>query len=409
MSAFAGAVRSTSAVVDQTHSSPNKASRVPLTLLCALLLYPLLAVAADAPPSDNYLAKNWIDANVPDGFTVVSVGDLIITTPIFQRMQRTSPELIRLLQSGNVGFGNFEGSVLDVPKFDGYPAALSGGSWLLSSPKVPFDLKEMGFNLVSRANNHATDYGVRGMISTDEFFDEAGVIHAGTGKTLSQARAPQILSIPAGRISLVALTSAFNPDSPASDPFGQFGGRPGVNALHTTRYAMVSADELAMLAKIRDSEPAGSVAKSSLALDAKADAVTLFGAHYKARRGPGDELSFSFAMDERDHREIIRAIRQGKESSDFSIVSVHTHEPGNYSREPPDFLVALAHEAIDNGADALVMHGPHQLRGIEIHKGRPIFYSLGNFFFMVSTMQPLTRDEYELEDDPTSSGGHVEP
>ena len=55
------------------------------------------------------------------------------------------------------------------------------------------------------------------------------------------------------------------------------------------------------------------------------------------------------------------------------------------------------------------MHGPHQLRGIEIHKGRPIFYSLGNFFFMVSTMQPLTRDEYELEDDPTSSGGHVEP
>jgi hypothetical protein len=34
---------------------------------------------------------------------------------------------------------------------------------------------------------------------------------------------------------------------------------------------------------------------------------------------------------------------------------------------------------IDAGADAVVGHGPHVLRGIEFYRGRPIAYSLGNF------------------------------
>jgi len=112
-------------------------------------------------------------ADVPDSFTLTAVGDLIITAPISERMKRTSPDLIRILQSADVTFGNFEGSALDLPKFDGYPAALTGGNWLLSSPKVPSDLRAMGFNLVSRANNHATDFGVKGMLTTDESFDTA--------------------------------------------------------------------------------------------------------------------------------------------------------------------------------------------------------------------------------------------
>jgi poly-gamma-glutamate capsule biosynthesis protein CapA/YwtB (metallophosphatase superfamily) len=95
-------------------------------------------------------------------------------------------------------------------------------------------------------------------------------------------------------------------------------------------------------------------------------------------------------MDEHDRDALIRSVRGGKEISEFSVVSLHTHEPSNYSREPPDFLLTLAHQAIDDGADAFVMHGPHQLRGIEIYRGKPIFYSLGNFFFMTNTMQPLT-------------------
>ena len=51
--------------------------------------------------------------------------------------------------------------------------------------------------------------------------------------------------------------------------------------------------------------------------------------------------------------------------------------------------------AIDAGADQFVGHGPHQLRGIEVYKGKPIFYSLANFFFQVDLQSPLSRDIFD--------------
>ena len=47
---------------------------------------------------------------------------------------------------------------------------------------------------------------------------------------------------------------------------------------------------------------------------------------------------------------------------------------------PPAFYVDLAHQAIDTGADIFVGHGVQTLRGIEIYRGKPIFYGLGEFF-----------------------------
>ena len=44
-------------------------------------------------------------------------------------------------------------------------------------------------------------------------------------------------------------------------------------------------------------------------------------------------------------------------------------------------MIELAHQAIDNGADMFVGHGPHVLRGIQIYKGKPIFYGMGEFFY----------------------------
>lgn len=58
----------------------------------------------------------------------------------------------------------------------------------------------------------------------------------------------------------------------------------------------------------------------------------------------------------------------------FCIATNHGHQPGNCSQDPPDYEQSFAHRLIDAGADAYVGHGPHQLRGIEIYKGRPIFY-----------------------------------
>ena len=49
--------------------------------------------------------------------------------------------------------------------------------------------------------------------------------------------------------------------------------------------------------------------------------------------------------------------------------------------KPANFEPALFHAAIDAGADAVVRTGPACLGGIEIYKGKPIFYSLGSLFF----------------------------
>jgi len=86
------------------------------------------------------------------------------------------------------------------------------------------------------------------------------------------------------------------------------------------------------------------------------------------------------------------------------IVTIHAHEPGNWSEEPADFLPKLAHEVIDAGADEFVGHGPHQVRGVEVYKGRPIFYSLGNFIFQLDLLEPVASDLYEqYKIDPVSA------
>ena len=62
------------------------------------------------------------------------------------------------------------------------------------------------------------------------------------------------------------------------------------------------------------------------------------------------------------------------------VRALHVAEvPESLGREPRGELRRWARAVIDAGADAVVGHGPHVLRGIEFYRGRPIVYSLGNF------------------------------
>lgn len=344
---------------------------------------------------DGTLAPSWRRANVPGGFTVAAVGDLIVDDELTPVLQRRDPGLVALLRSAEVTVGNFESTAIDFTTFTGWPEAESGGAWLVSSPRVPADLRRMGFTMMSRANNHTTDWGVAGMRSTDRLLTEAGIVHAGTGDNRTDACSPRFLTTRAGRVSLVSVATRFEPMSRAIDPLGLVRGRPGANTLRTTREVCVRPDRLAELARIRDALPAGSIRPSIAKADATSGTVTLFGTTYAAGQSDVDTVEFRYTPHDGDRRELLRAIRQAKQTSDFTIMAIHTHEPGNYSELPPDFLPAIAREAIDNGADAVIGHGPHQLRGIEVYCGQPICYSLGNFVFRENTQQPLTRDESE--------------
>jgi poly-gamma-glutamate synthesis protein (capsule biosynthesis protein) len=127
--------------------------------------------------------------------------------------------------------------------------------------------------------------------------------------------------------------------------------------------------------------------------------LNLFDVRYRI----SDRSGLSFDMNQTDLRENIQNVRNAKENADFLIFSMHAHQPGNWSQDPPDFLPKLAHAVIDNGADMFIGHGPHQLRGIEIYKGKPIFYSLGNFFFHENQQFPIVADMWEqFKGDPST-------
>jgi poly-gamma-glutamate synthesis protein (capsule biosynthesis protein) len=48
---------------------------------------------------------------------------------------------------------------------------------------------------------------------------------------------------------------------------------------------------------------------------------------------------------------------------------------------PNEWLKKWTHAEVDAGADIVVMHGAPLLHGVEIYRGRPIFYDLGNFIY----------------------------
>jgi poly-gamma-glutamate capsule biosynthesis protein CapA/YwtB (metallophosphatase superfamily) len=365
------------------------------TVVGSFLVLAGVAIAAQQPPPAPRDPQRELATNVADGFTLAAVGDCIIARPVSQT-PGFGP-VARLIHDADSAFGNFEGTALDLSRTPAVPQAEFGGVWIIGAPSVAQDLKTIGFDVMSRANNHATDWGLEGMRQTSRELDAAGIVHAGVGEHRAAARAARYFDTDKGRVALISIASTFTPLSRSAPPVGQAPGRPGVNALRTTRYSLVTADELRALRKIRDEQPAGSV---RLPEQEPADELELFGVRYKA----ADRRGFTYTMDPVDEREIIRSVRAAKQLSDFVIVTIHAHEPGNWSQEPADFLPKLAHAAIDAGADEFIGHGPHQIRGIEVYRGKPIFYSLGDFIFQLDLLEPVASDLYEqYKMDPASA------
>ena len=338
--------------------------------------------AEPAVPPRDVAANLALKITAP--FTVAAVGDVMVKRSAATVADPQFQNVFRIIRDADVGFGNMEGNLSDLEHFDG---PLRG---MMGDKDVAPSLKAMGFDLMNRANNHIFDSDKESMFSTMAQLDAAGIVHAGTGKNLEDARAPSFLDTPKGRIALVAMhtpNGAGNP-SGASYRSGNIGGKPGLNALNYTVYYHVTAEQLAAIKAIRRASytpPVGTtnVTKLPDAASEPADRVQLFGVWYKV----GTPGTRSFEMDKEDLRENLRSMRNGKYLSEFLIATIHAHQgpitaqQWLFEDQTPEFLVDLAHQAIDNGADMFVGHGPHVLRGIQIYKGKPIFYGLGEFFY----------------------------
>jgi poly-gamma-glutamate synthesis protein (capsule biosynthesis protein) len=92
---------------------------------------------------------------------------------------------------------------------------------------------------------------------------------------------------------------------------------------------------------------------------------------------------------------IARWVREARAGSDLVLASLHAHEQAGSKEQPAEFIQPFARRMIEEGADLVVGHGPHLLRGIEIYRGKPIFYSLGNFIGQNELVGRLPSDSYE--------------
>jgi poly-gamma-glutamate synthesis protein (capsule biosynthesis protein) len=93
---------------------------------------------------------------------------------------------------------------------------------------------------------------------------------------------------------------------------------------------------------------------------------------------------------------IAQWVREARGRADLVVLSLHAHEQGATPEDPAEFIPPFCRRMIEEGADIVVGHGPHLLRGMEMHRGRPIFYSLGNFVAQNELTQRLPADSYDL-------------
>jgi poly-gamma-glutamate capsule biosynthesis protein CapA/YwtB (metallophosphatase superfamily) len=369
---------------------------------------PILAALLLAAPA----APGFSQAQPEKGGDVIRIvltGDSIVNRRLSVYNDPASTGLFKTIQHADAAFTNFETLVHDYA----YPGASQSGGAYMSSPSwIPDELKWAGFNLVSTANNHAYDFGEQGLLSTLNALDKAGLAHAGTGANLALARAPAYVDTGKGRFALVAVASTFTDGSLAGEQRPDLIGRPGVNPLGFTTTYTVDQDTFQSVLKVsaiagrggggggREFEGGGGGGGERARNNGPRTSARIGGLEFQIGDTPGVHTQ----LNKSDLDALVASVSNAHRQSDWVIVSSHTHESGKGQQSPPDFLVQAAHAAIDAGADVFVSHGPHILRGIEIYKGKPIFYSLGNFTFENETMlfQPAeSYDELRLPDSAT--------
>ena len=332
-----------------------------------------------------------------------AVGDMLI-----QRVISTENEGFRevseYIKKGDARFFNFESIIYKEGIWGGQ---FNGGSYHNSDPRTLDIAKEYGFNMMTFANNHTFDWSYGGLISTLEALKNTEFVHAGVGMNLDDAAAPAYLETPTGRIALISMASSIaGPSAMAGRQSRRIPGRPGVNALRTNRYIEVTQEQFDVLNEIAETSGVNAgmaISRAEGYVSLQEEGTVELGGMVKFRLG--EKTKYHANLNETDMKRLERAIYEAKSQADYILVSIHGHEVSGTAKETPaDFLVEFAHRAIDMGAHAVLGHGPHLLRPIEIYKNRPIFYSLGDFMLHNESVTFAPEDMYEkyglTSDDP---------
>lgn len=188
-----------------------------------------------------------------------------------------------------------------------------------AQPPVLDALKAMNIRLLATANNHAFDLGSGGILDTIDAIQRAGLISAGSGIDLTRAAAPAYAQTSGGPVALVAFATGKVREGGAATLT-----RPGVNEL-------------------------------------RRDAAGL----------PLEE----------DAARVLAAVTEAGRRAEVVIAYQHNHDWEPNQADVPAWQRAFARRCVEAGASVFVGHGAPLLQGIEIYKGAPLFFGLGNFVF----------------------------
>lgn len=230
------------------------------------------------------------------------------------------------LSDTDILFGQMECPISDL----GLPAP-NAKLAMRASPDVTPVLAGIGFDVMSVAGNHCMDFGSVALADTLDHLRRNGVRPCGAGPDLAEARRPAIVEAKGRRTAFLAYSSIL-PAGYAAEP-----NRPGCAPLRAyTHYEQIEPDQ------------------------------------------PGTPPRIHTFADARDLDALLDDVREARRQADLVVLSMHwgihfvRASLADYQRE-------VARLAIESGVDIIFGHHPHLLKGIEIYRGKPIFYSLGNF------------------------------
>lgn len=235
--------------------------------------------------------------------------------------------MITLVLGGDV---NVQGRATPSTAFERLEPLLKGADVRFANLEGPLDaamaeaLTSGGIDVVSCANDLT-------VLTTLPVLDHAGIAHCGAGPDLAAAHAPAVLERAGEKVAFLAYTSL--------RPYGSHLDFPGV---------------------------------------AQAFATTAYQPDPRVAEIPGrPPLVRTTPLPEHLDR-LVADVQQAKAAHDHVVVSMHWGLPG---AELAEYQVAYGRAAIDAGADLVAGHGPHTIQAVEVHRGRPILYSLGNLVF----------------------------
>jgi poly-gamma-glutamate synthesis protein (capsule biosynthesis protein) len=235
------------------------------------------------------------------------------------------------LAQADIAFGNQEVAL----STKGAPI-IPGKVVFRSEPRMVEALTHAGIDVVGLANNHSMDYGPEAILETLDVLDRAGIGHAGAGANLEEAHKPALLERKGTKIAFLSYSSVFIPDF-----FPAQKDRPGIAVVRLN---------------------------------------TAYQPHRRVFEQPASPALAIATPDGADFARMLQDVQRAKAKADVVVVAWHWGVSEGYMKIV-DYQRKMGKAAVDAGADIVVGHHPHMLQGVEVYKGKTIFYSLGNFAF----------------------------